>query len=785
MEQVYELERAHSPVALSWPSSAKGLTTLLLIVFFACFSIYMQEPPAAASASAPLTQFSSGRAMAHLQMIAPKPHPIGSAQQAEVRSYIIKELSEMGLEPTVQRTSVVNQTRAGTLTAATVQNIVAKLSGTESSKAVLLAGHYDSVPNGPGASDDGSAVAAMLETLRALRAGASLKNDVIVLFTDGEEVGLLGAKAFVDEHPWAKEVGLVLNFEARGNGGPSFMFETSEKNGWLIKEFAKAAPHPAANSLSYDIYKMLPNDTDMTIFKESGLPGLNFAYIRGIVYYHSSTDSIGNIDERSLQHQGSYMLGLTRHFGDLNLVDKRESDAVYFNVLGSSFVEYSGVWVTPLVALVSLLFAGVIILGFKTRRLTWSGVGLGFLAFLISMIVAPIIVTIAWKLILMLHSGYTRIPQGDTYNSNLYMVGFATLAVALTSIVYVLFLKKVSVENLAAGALLWWLILMMLSARYLPGGNYLFTWPLLFSLIALGYLFLSKDQASSASKRFAVLSFSAIPGIILFVPIIYQVFVALTLSASGIVMIMLVLVMGLLIPHLHIMATPKRWLLPGLSAVISFGFIVAGSLTSGFDVEHPRPDSIFYALDADTGKAVWASSDNKSDEWTSQFLPDSEREALSTFFPLGSRKYLKSQAPAVTLQAPNVVLMNDEMTADVRTLLMRIVSPRQASAISIYVESAAESVGASIDGKQIKSSSIRQQSQPGSRWALNYYAVPQEGVELTLRMQSSQSVKIRLVDRSYELPIASQLSFTPRPGYIMPAPFSSSDSTFVTRSFAF
>jgi len=109
---------------------------------------------------------------------------------------------------------------------------------------VALVCHHDSVPTGPGASDDGAGVAALLEAARALKAGPALQNDVILLFTDGEEAGLDGARAFAAGCPWLKDIGLVLNFEARGVSGPVFMFETSVGNGPIIREFARAAPRP-------------------------------------------------------------------------------------------------------------------------------------------------------------------------------------------------------------------------------------------------------------------------------------------------------------------------------------------------------------------------------------------------------------------------------------------------------------------------------------------------------------------------------------------------------------
>src|SRR5215213_2939457 len=225
-----------------------SIGTLLFILLSVWFTLYQQRPPATVSAGAPAEMFSSDRAMKHLEAICATPHPMGTQESAEVREYITTALQMAGVNVEIQQTTALNTTRNGSARLGTVHNVVAKLKGTENGKAVLLVSHYDSVPSSFGASDDGAGVAAMLETLRALTATVTpRRNDVIFLFTDGEENGLLGAQAFVNEHRWAKEIGLVLNFEARGNSGPSIMFETSDENAWLIREFAKAAPHPVAN----------------------------------------------------------------------------------------------------------------------------------------------------------------------------------------------------------------------------------------------------------------------------------------------------------------------------------------------------------------------------------------------------------------------------------------------------------------------------------------------------------------------------------------------------------
>ncbi|MCA1593909.1 MAG: M20/M25/M40 family metallo-hydrolase [Acidobacteria bacterium] len=356
--------------------------------------------------SAAPTEFSSGRAMKHLRAIAQKPHPTGSQEHERVREYIVAELSAHGLEPSVQEATVVlkDYGNGRPVPAGTVRNVVARMKGTDNSTALMLAAHYDSVPTAPGASDDGAGVVTLLETLRALKAGPPLKNDVIFLFTDGEELGLLGAHAFVAEHPWMRDVGLVLNFEARGAGGPSMMFETSEGNGTLIRELARTAPHVVASSLMYAVYKRLPNDTDMTVFKEAGAAGLNFAYADRITSYHTQLDSVSEIDERSLQHHGSYALALSRGFGGLDLRETRAHDSVYFNVLGDFFASYSEAWVVPLTLLVMAVFLGVMFLGWKKKRITLKGLAGGFVLLPINAACAGLAAQAAWWVVRRMHA---------------------------------------------------------------------------------------------------------------------------------------------------------------------------------------------------------------------------------------------------------------------------------------------------------------------------------------------------------------------------------------------
>src|SRR5450759_2512711 len=167
----------------------------------------------------------AGRALLFLREIAAAPRPIGSDGAARARDAIAAQLDALHLAPHVQTASAVSA-QSGRV-AGTVRNVVARLPGRDPSRAVLLVAHYDSVPVAAGAADDGGGVVTLLETARALASGPRPRNDVIFLFTDGEERGLLGARAFLREDPWAYGVGVVLNFDSPGSSSPVLMYETS------------------------------------------------------------------------------------------------------------------------------------------------------------------------------------------------------------------------------------------------------------------------------------------------------------------------------------------------------------------------------------------------------------------------------------------------------------------------------------------------------------------------------------------------------------------------------
>lgn len=328
--------------------------------------------PAPAAVDAPAASFSAGRALVDIETIAQRPHPLGSADHNRVRDYLKARMTSLGLSPTVQAGQALERRVWGDdawIVGGAVENIVGVLPGRDRAlPALALMAHYDSVPGSPGAADDATGVAAVLETVRALKARGTPERDVIVLITDGEEAGLLGARAFFAEHPLRKRIGLLINLEARGNGGRANMFQTGPDNGAIVAAFARTASAPISNSLAVFLYENMPNDTDFSVSKEAGLSGLNFAFIGRQFDYHAATATVANLDKGSVQHIGDQTLAAASDLAFARTLPAKAPDAVYSQTFGDHVLAYPawGGWL--------LLAAVAGALAFAARR---SGLGRG------------------------------------------------------------------------------------------------------------------------------------------------------------------------------------------------------------------------------------------------------------------------------------------------------------------------------------------------------------------------------------------------------------------------
>jgi hypothetical protein len=306
---------------------------VLVLAALAAKSMLLSLPPVQHQPD----QFDATRAKERLAFILgdQRPHPVDSAADDAVRARLVATLRQMGLQPIVRDQMACNDFQKARLAAcARVRNVIAIL-GPRTGKALLLSAHYDSVPVGPGASDDGVGVATLLEVGSLLK-DRPVERPVILLFNEGEELGLLGARAFLAD-PLSRNVDSVLNFEARGVTGPVTMFETSRPNGAAIQAFASAVRRPYASSLSTDIYHLLPNDTDVTTYNERGWLTLNFAMAGNETRYHSPGDNIAGLDPRSLQHMGNQALAVSSELA--SGLAKASGQRIFMDVVGRWFLQ--------------------------------------------------------------------------------------------------------------------------------------------------------------------------------------------------------------------------------------------------------------------------------------------------------------------------------------------------------------------------------------------------------------------------------------------------------------
>ncbi|MGH1387502.1 M28 family peptidase [Kordia sp.] len=757
-------------------TTSKARYTFLSFLLIACavyYSFKSVMPQALSEENIPKEEFSTVRAFAHVNEMAKEPHYVGSKAHADVRNYIIAELKKLGLHPTVQEGFTLDD--SGNMSKP--KNVLARIKGKNSSKALLLLSHYDSDPHSAvGSSDAASGVATILEGTRAfLTKGEQPENDIILLLSDGEELGLNGAELFVNEHPWAKDVGLVLNFEARGSGGPSIMLlETNDGNAKLIKAFQDAGlKYPVGNSLAYSIYKMLPNDTDLTVFREDGnIQGFNFAFIDDHYDYHTENDTTENLDFNTLTHQGTYLMPLLDYFSkqDLTQITSKE-DLIYFNTpLG--FHSYPFSWIFPILILIIVLFIGVLWYGFRQKMLSQQGILQGFLPFLIALVASCGATILGWIIVKWLYPHYAEIQHGFTYNGYVYISLFAFLSLGIISYTYHKFGKKITAANLSIAPLFFWVVITALAAVYLDGASFI-TIPVLFMIISLFILIKQKDRPSTL--LYTVLAF---PAVFILVPFIKLFPVGLGLKIIAVVPLLIVLIFGLLMPVFGLYKRPK-WTARLFFLLTIIAFFVAHS-RSDFTEERQKPNSLVYVLDADQNKANWNTYDGILDDWTKNYIKDGNvSEAKNVMDSKYKSKITYTQeAPVKQIPMPLIETLKDTTYNNLRHIDVKITPQRNVNRMEVFTNETLYT-SLSINGLTAK--------HPNNDWKrlTSYYVSDNEPLELSFTVKPDASPELILYEASFDLMKNSLFSIPARAKNMMPRPFVLNDAIIVKKTIRF
>ena len=435
------------------PSHWMWLWTLAVLAVMGWAASANRHLPSPVPANRPDTLFSSARAMSQLVEIARKPHPPASQEHARVRDYLVEKLGSMGLDPQLQDATTLSP-GPNTVEAVATRNILARIPGSESTGAVLLTAHFDAVPLSPGAGEAGVGVATILETLRAILAGEPLRNDLIVLLSDGSARGLAGLRAFTEGHPWMADVAIVMSVDMQGVSGPAFAFENPKENAGLIRGVAASNPHPVASSLWREMAPPEAYGADLIPFRERGIPGLSLTALGGRDAYHQPDDRAERVSERTLEHHGLQLLAMARHFGNADLATvfaegDTELGYLSFPMIG---LVYQGIdWA----AFTSLLLMGLWVVAgalLRFRGGSYAGVGVGAL---LGLGVAAAGVGIGWCLLEVgrrLHPEYGLLESAFFDDGTQFLV-LTVLEVALVTGAYGLARLHFRARELMVGAM--------------------------------------------------------------------------------------------------------------------------------------------------------------------------------------------------------------------------------------------------------------------------------------------------------------------------------------------
>lgn len=693
---------------------AKALLLPGLVAAALVIALINQAPPAPKPPDAPDTHFSAMRAFAHVEALAREPRPSGSRAQDRARDYLVTQLKGLGLAPQVQRTQTVREVSwAGSLIlGGEVENVLARIPGTGGAgdgSAVLLMAHFDSRPHAPGAADDAAGVAAILETLKALRASGDRRRDVIALFTDGEEGGLLGARAFFDQHPWADRVGLVLNAEARGSRGPAFMFETSDGNAPLIKGYDRAVRPRLGNAVSASVYRRMPNSTDLSVAFDAGKAGLNFAFIDGYYDYHSATDTPENLSQASLQSLGEQILTATQYFANRDGEDafRSSGNAVYFGLAGL-FVHYGEALSWPLTILALAGLAGLIVWAVQARRVDLADLVLAItahlrLAVLASAVLLAMAALVAGSVDLM---GLRRMMAQADALLLLYTLALAALLtgsaaldvrgvarsvrlavaaglagflvltnVPLTPVLVIaaalglssLVVRPVPVRAYWLGGLLVLGALALAAQILLGAGAYLFVWPLLFGVVAAA-VSLRFSWPLDDWRGLGATAAGALPALLWATSVGQFLYLSLGLQVAPLMVFPALLILLSAGPLAVASGRALGGGVPVVTAGLSVLLVGWLALTPDFDARHPRPARLLYLVDGDRGQSFWVSADRNPGAWEAQLVSTDPQPIDETVRLFGNRVrfFGRPADPAVPVPGPTVSVSEE---GDGRALL--------------------------------------------------------------------------------------------------------------------
>ena len=509
--------------------------------------------------------------------------PVGTPANAQARTYLTEQLRLFGFDVRVQETDARSPELGRT---ARVSNIIAIRQGTRD-EAIGLLSHYDSAPESPGAADDGFGVAVTLEAARVLAARANRQWSLMLLITDGEEAGLMGAAALMTDREVTRRLQTYINVEAAGSGDPVMLFETGPGNAWLTRSWARHAPHPRGASFGVEIYKRLPNDTDFSILKRRDIPGLNFAAVGDSYAYHTARDTPERIPRHVVRQAGENVVAIAGALDATDITARSSADPTFFDIGGTAAVSY-GPW-TAFTAAAIALAAGVIAwVRMMAAAFRIGGVGRWVLTVIWTILGAALVVTAMIVATAGLRFAREVHHPWYAHPDRLFLLLLAVGAAVGWSVARVGAFLPARAHGLRHPVVTWslalpvWIFLGSTALWVAPGAAYLWILPLL----TAGLLLAIAPTASEPTIRAASVVVLAVAGTLWLqstaelLQFLIAVFGRFPIITPGYIYAALMTVAGVMVvpPLLAAIARPKPLLRPSLMTAL---LLIAVSITAG------------------------------------------------------------------------------------------------------------------------------------------------------------------------------------------------------------
>ncbi len=745
------------------------LTAIIIWIFYAMM-------PQTISKTESLSEFSTNRALKIVKTIAAKPHFVTSDNHNQVANYLFNELKKLNLEPSFEEGFTL--TEWGNL--AYSKNIVAKIKGSKSEKSLLLLSHYDSAPHSYsyGASDDAAGIATILEGVRAYVHNKKVpNNDIIILFTDAEELGLNGAALFVTKNNLCKNIGVAINFEARGTSGPSFMLmEVNKGNAKMVKSFAATKPNfSASNSLMYSIYKMLPNDTDLTVFREHGkIQGFNFAFIDDHFNYHTPQDNYAHLNKKSLAHQGEYIMPLLNYFSNADINNLNDTNDYVYLSTPIGFFYYPFSWVLPINIIASIAFLLLLILAIGKRVIDLKQIGIGFLLLITVIVLSGSATYFGWQLILKIYPNYSEILHGFTYNGHDYIYAFLSLTLAICFLIHSQFTNSKNANSHSISGIFLWILINFGIAIKLQGAGF-FVIPLIFGLLILT-IFIVKQK-----NYWLINLLLSIPTLIILIPLLQLFPIGLGLKILFGSSVLLVLIFSLLLPIFGSFENKKTFSLGFI--ILSVLFLMNAHVNCNFEAGKAKPNSLLYILDADANKACWTTYDKNLDDFTNEYLAKTPKTGNEfNKFPLFS-KYNSSltfnnEAEIKNISRPEITFEKDSLSGNFRFLKIKITPTRKVNRYDIFANEKMVFFNFKSNGVRNIEQKTKQLNRKGTK-VLTYYVTNNIPLELEFAVNSKTVFDMDLLESSFDLMSNDEFNIKKRKPWMMPKPFVLNDAIVI------